>query len=165
MNNLLHMFFIITAKHRSDPMQPSHESGLTLIELLVVLLIVALGWFTLLPRLDPTAPASARDRPLAEVNELLARAGTEALNQGRFQELLLERQAGRLIWREESVRLPSGVAECRINNQPCPAREAVFRLYAHGGMDSLELVLFSGERWSSADLASHLVHQDLQGKY
>lgn len=140
------------------------QAGLTLIELLVVLLIVALGWFTLLPRLDPMNPSASQDRPLAEVNDLLARAGSAALAQGRFQELRLERQAGRLLWGGEGVRLPSAVAECRINDEPCPATEAVFRVYAHGGMDGLMIALFSGERWISAELAARLVQADLQGR-
>lgn len=137
------------------------QSGLTLIELLAVLLIVALGWFTLLPRLDPADPAASRDRPLAEMNELLAQAARAALAQGRFQEALLDRRLGVVEWGEKSIRLPSAVAECRINDQPCPAHEARFRVYAHGCMDKLALSLFSGERWVSADLSARMVHEDL----
>jgi len=134
-------------------------------ELLTVLLIVALGWFTLLPRLDPTDRSLTRDKPLAEVNDLLARAGAAALSCGRFQELRVERQPGRLVWGEEAVRLPSGIAECRVNNTPCPAGGAVFRVYAHGCMDRLVLALFSGERWTTADLSSRLVLANYQGSY
>lgn len=148
------------------PEQPSRtQAGLTLVELLVVLAIVALGWFTLLPRLDPTDASSAKDKPLAEVNQMLARAGAAALTHGRFQELSIEGRQGRLVWGEEAIRLPSPVAECRINAESCLVPEAIFRAYPHGGMDRLDLALFSGERWTSADLATRLVQAGSQGSY
>jgi prepilin-type N-terminal cleavage/methylation domain-containing protein len=142
-----------------------HQSGLTMMELLVVLLIVGMGWFSLLPRLDPTNPSASRNKPLAEVNELLDQAAAAALFQGRFQQLHLERHPDRLGWGEQIVQLPSTVAECRINDNPCPEGEALFRVYAHGLMDRLALALFSGERWASADLAARLVQADSQGRY
>jgi len=51
---------------RSDA-SPRNTAGLTLVELLIVLFIVGLGWFTLLPRLDPTRP-SGSSAPLHEMN-------------------------------------------------------------------------------------------------
>ena len=135
-------------------------SGLTLMELLVVLLVVAMGWFTLLPRLDPTDPAAAQDRPLLEVNELLARAADAARSSSRFQEVRLQRHLGRMTWGENVVRLPSAVAECRINDAPCSETETTLRIYAHGWMDRITLGLYSGERWTSADLATRLIQAD-----
>lgn len=138
-------------------------SGLTLMELLVVLLIVAMGWFTLMPRLDPTDPAAAESRPLLEVNALLARAAETACSSGRFQELRLERHTGRMIWGEEAVRLPTAVAECRVNEAPCSEADTTFRIYAHGWMDRLALGMYSGERWISADFTARLSRADGRG--
>lgn len=138
------------------------QSGLTLIELMAVLLIVSLGWFTLLPRLDPAGPSAARDKPLPEMNELLAEAAKAALATGRFQEVLLDRRTGFIEWGDTRVSLPSAVAECRINDQPCPPHEAHLRVYAHGFMDRLVLTLFSGESWISADLTARMIQPELQ---
>lgn len=130
----------------------SRARGLTLVELLIVLLIVSLGWFTLLPRLDPTRPDQAQ-QPMQAMNAFLAQVADAAFAQGRLQPLRLDPRQSRLSWNEKSHDLPAAVNGCTINSRPCPSRNVLLRVFPGGYMDNLELRFSTGEHWVSADLA------------
>ncbi|TVQ97920.1 MAG: hypothetical protein EA399_11880 [Desulfovibrionales bacterium] len=131
------------------------SEGLTMVELLIVLFIVSLGWFTLLPRLDPTRP-SARETPLHQVNTLLAQAHDAALQTGVFQTIRLDPVSGALSWNETVQRMPHPPSRCLVNGAPCPHPLSEFRIYPQGHMDRLELHFPGGERWTTMDLATRL---------
>lgn len=130
----------------------SRASGLTLVELLIVLLIVSLGWFTLLPRLDPTRPGRAQ-QPVQAMNDFLAQVEDAAFVQGRLQPVRLDPRVGQLNWNDKSHDLPGPVSGCTINTRPCPHRDVLLRVFPGGYMDNLELRFSTGEHWISADLA------------
>jgi hypothetical protein len=129
----------------------NNPPGLTLVELLVVLFIVGLGWFSLLPRLDPTNQANSDD-PLTEMNTILNQVRHKAFVTGRFQEVRIDHLQGRLFWNEESLRFRSPIARCTINTVPCQRPASNIRIYPPGYMDQLDLVFASGERWTTMDL-------------
>ncbi|WP_031386766.1 MULTISPECIES: Tfp pilus assembly protein FimT/FimU [Desulfonatronum] len=142
---------------RSDA-SPQSNAGLTLVELLIVLFIVGLGWFTLLPRLDPTRP-SGSNAPLHEVNVFLAQVRSTAIETGRFQAIRLDPTSGVLSWNEATHRLPTPPGRCVLNDSPCPHPAAHFRVYPQGHMDRLRLDFSSGERWTTADLDVRLINE------
>ncbi|GAB6059200.1 prepilin-type N-terminal cleavage/methylation domain-containing protein [Desulfonatronum parangueonense] len=139
----------------------TRQTGLTLIELLIVLLIVSLGWFTLLPRLDPTAPRRA-DAPLHELNVFLDQVRHAAFFSGRFQEVRLDHVQGRFVWNEASHRMHQPVTRCTINAAPCPRTEALLRIYPAGYMDPLVLVFANGEQWRTSELDVRLLASERQ---
>lgn len=133
-------------------------AGLTLVELLIVLFIVGLGWFTLLPRLDPTRP-SGSNVPLHEMNVFLDQVRVAAVQVGRLQVIRLDPATGALSWNESTHRLPHPPSRCILNDSPCPHPAARFRVYPQGHMDRLQLDFISGERWATADLDARLVNE------
>lgn len=148
-----------TAKRRAKRRACSSSSaGLTLVELLIVLFIVGLGWFTLLPRLDPTRPAGG-NAPLHEMNVFLDQVRDAAVQGGRFQVIRLDPATGVLAWNETTHSLPHPPGRCILNDSPCPHPAAHFRVYPQGHMDRLQLDFTSGERWTTADLDVRLTNE------
>jgi hypothetical protein len=140
---------------RSDA-SPRNTAGLTLVELLIVLFIVGLGWFTLLPRLDPTRP-SGSSAPLHEMNVFLNQARIAAVQTGRFQVIRLDPVSGGLSWNDATHSMPHPSGRCTLNDFPCPHPATHFRVYPQGHMDRLRLDFTNGERWVTADLDARLV--------
>lgn len=134
---------------------PSHPVGLTIVELLIVLFIVGLGWFTLLPRLDPTRP-SGPDAPLHEMNAFLAQAANAAVQAGRFQLIQLDPVSGGLTWNDASHSIPSPPSRCTLNGSPCPRPSTPVRIYPQGHMDRLLLDFPGGARWAVVDLQTRM---------
>ena len=129
----------------------SGQAGLTLVELLIVLFIVSLGWFALLPRLDPTGPRREH-APLHEMNEFLDQVRQEAFVSGRFQEIRVDHLQGRFTWNDSSQDLHQPVTRCTINESPCPRSETIVRVYPGGYMDHLVLLLADGKQWKASEL-------------
>jgi hypothetical protein len=142
---------------RSGPRDHA-SAGLTLVELLIVLFIVGLGWFTLLPRLDPTRP-SGSNAPLHEVNVFLDQVRNAAVETGRFQVIRLDTASGGLSWNEATHRMPNPPGRCVLNEIPCPHPFSHFRIYPQGHMDRLLFSFTDGERWTTADLDARLINE------
>ena len=130
--------------------------GLTLVELLIVLFIVSLGWFTLLPRLDPTGPAKGSE-PLIEINAFLDHIRHAAVQTGRFQVIRLDLASGGMTWNEASRGLPQPVTHCTLNGSPCPRPVTHLRIYPQGHMDRLQLHFADRGQWTTADLDARLI--------
>ncbi len=148
-------------KDASGSIDYAGEAGLTLVELLIVLFIISLGWFSLLPRLDPTGPGRA-DTPLHAMNTFLEQVRHAALLSGRFQEVRVDQLEGRLAWGETFHRLPMAVTRCTINAQPCSRPGAFVRIYPPGYMDRFDLTFPDGMQWATRDLDVRLAAVDRQ---
>ena len=146
---------------RSDA-SPQNNAGLTLVELLIVLFIVGLGWFTLLPRLDPTA-SPGRAEPLHQANAFLERVRHAAVQTGRFQEIRLDLASGALDWNGAALGLPNPVTRCTLNGATCPHPVVQVRIYPQGHMDQLHLQFAHREQWATAELDVRLVHDGRTG--
>ncbi|WP_291319819.1 prepilin-type N-terminal cleavage/methylation domain-containing protein [Desulfonatronospira sp.] len=133
-----------------------NPQGFTLIELLIVLLIVGLGWFTLLPRLDMSD--SSRQDSLYPVNELLRKAADEAAATNTLQRVHLAPGRDLLQWGELEARLPASLSRAEINKEQArgSGREASFLIYPAGHMDEVALVLVNGQHLRASPLDPRL---------
>lgn len=134
---------------------PRPPGGLTIVELLIVLFIVGLGWFTLLPRLDPTRP-SGPEAPLHAMNVFLAQAAETAAQTGRSQVVHLDLVFGGLTWNDATHHMPSPPSHCILNGSPCPHPSTSVRIYPQGHMDRLRLDFSGGARWAVVDLQTRM---------
>ena len=125
-------------------------SGFTFLELLVVLVIIGLGWFTLLPKLD-----LATGKPGGYVNELNAfvEEARQAATKGHaIQRLECALTSDRVRYGEESFTLPAALSEIRLNGERPDGQDFFLQIYPHGGMDAVELTLMNGDVLSAAPL-------------
>lgn len=128
--------------------------GFTLIELLIVLLIIGLGWFTILPRLDMSQ--NGEEQPLQRANELLSEAVAKATSANTLQRIYLVSGGNQLEWEESEVRLPASLSRAEINGEQATGRRHSFVIYPAGHMDEVELVLTDGTRLESNPLKAEL---------
>ncbi len=129
------------------------ERGHTLVELLLVLFIVGLGWFTLLPRLDP----SSREGELDTINTMLHRAGKRAVDTYAVQRVRLFPGRDYLEWEQDRFPLPAVLSGGEINGRRMTGQESSFALYPSGHMDEVNLLLTSGERLRSRPLMREIM--------
>lgn len=127
---------------------------MTLIELLLVLLIIGLGWFTLLPKLDLGTPGEQDN--LKQVNDLLFHAGLEAVRNHALQTVSCTLGQQEMHWKGQTASLPAPLSKLEINGEQATGTKAVFRIYPTGHMDQLSLRLSGGKQLRSQPLARKL---------
>jgi prepilin-type N-terminal cleavage/methylation domain-containing protein len=133
----------------------SGQSGLTLIELMVVMMIFALGWFALLPALNPqTEDASVTE--LNAVNSMLSKARLEAMSGNGIQRLMIQLRGVSVAWGSQTETLPSAVSDCQVNGKTRRDQWISFRIYPSGVMDELRLSLGNGVILAGAPLTASL---------
>jgi prepilin-type N-terminal cleavage/methylation domain-containing protein len=116
---------------------------MTLIEILVVIVIFGLGWFAVLPNLDLAGGRSGRGE-LEQVNVLLGRARTSALELGQTQLVTSTLGEETLAWNDEQADLPSGISRATVNGLSPATPVFSCRFYPSGVSDALRLVLLDG---------------------
>ncbi len=134
------------------------EKGLTLAELLIVLLIIGLGWFTLLPRLDLSVSGSQDN--ISNINTLLAQAGEKAAATGTFQKIYLIPGLNYVEWKQRRFELPSPLSSGEINGQRATREKFAFVVYPSGHMDELNLFLANGKQLRSIPLLREIMVVD-----
>lgn len=125
--------------------------GMTLIELLLVLLIIGLGWFSLVPNLDLNTAAEQDN--LKQVNDLLLQAGQQAVRSNTLQAITCTLGEEALHWKSQTAKLPAPLSRAEINGKQATGTKAVFRVYPTGHMDELSLRLSGGKHLQSRPLA------------
>lgn len=118
------------------------SGGLTFIELLIVLVIVGMGWFTLIPNLDLAGDRS--DDSLSQINSLIYEARTEAVVTDSPQYLFIDFKNGLVKWEEQEVALPAEVTSGHFNEEPVGEDGVEFTIYPEGFCDEVRLVLSDG---------------------
>ncbi len=130
-----------------------NQSGLTLAETLVVMAVMAVGWFALLPSLDPGG--SDQDF-VVRVNRLLIEAQKQAIQSGQAQQIVFPLPGDLLQWEEVSEKLPARLSSLKLNGSPLHSRPAGFRVYPSGHMDELQFRLINGESFFSRPLTARI---------
>jgi prepilin-type N-terminal cleavage/methylation domain-containing protein len=115
--------------------------GFTFIELLIVLLIVGMGWFTLMPNLDL---AGDRDDSLSKVNALIYAAKNKAVESDFRQIVYIDFENGLVKWNAEEATLPSKVSSGHLNEEPLGDDGVEFTIYPEGFSDEVRLVFSDG---------------------
>lgn len=118
------------------------QQGMTFIELLIVLVIVGMGWFTLMPNLDLAGDDEAD--ALSQVNSLVYRARTAAVADDTRQSLSIDFEEGAVFWGEVRKELPAPVSSGHFNEQPLGGEGVEFFIYPEGFCDEVRLVLDNG---------------------
>lgn len=120
----------------------SLQRGMTFLELLIVLVIVGMGWFTLMPNLNL---AKNKDTDvLSRVNTLIYKARTIAIADDERQILSIDFKDGIISWDEEKEKLPSEVSSGLYNDEPAGDDGIDFVIYPEGFCDEVRLVLNNG---------------------
>lgn len=133
----------------------SGQRGLTLIELIVVMMIFALGWFALLPTLNPQEEDPSVTE-LNAVNAMLNKARLEAMSGGGIQRLKIQHRGVSVAWGKQTEPLPSSVSDCQVNGETRRDHWILFRIYPSGVMDELRLSLGNGVILAGAPLTASL---------
>ncbi|WP_027720799.1 pilus assembly FimT family protein [Maridesulfovibrio zosterae] len=120
----------------------SRSGGLTFIELLIVLVIVGIGWFTLMPNLD--LAGNKEENHINLVNALIYEARAEAVETDSRQYVFINFEDGFIQWGEEKVSLPSSVSSGHFNEEPMSGDGMDFTIYPEGFSDEVRLVLSDG---------------------
>ncbi len=118
------------------------SGGLTFIELLIVLLIVGMGWFTLMPNLDLAGDKG--DDEVSLVNALIYEARGEAVDTDTRQIIEIDFENGIIRWGEEEASLPGSVSSGHFNEEPIDGEGVEFTIYPEGFSDEVRLVLANG---------------------
>lgn len=118
------------------------SGGLTFIELLIVLLIVGMGWFSLMPNLD-LAGNKDEDR-VSLVNALVYEARNKAVETDSRQFVHINFEDGMVSWNEEEESLPDTVSSGHFNEEPIAGDGVDFVIYPEGFSDEVRLVLTNG---------------------
>lgn len=118
------------------------SGGLTFIELLIVLLIVGMGWFTLMPNLDLAGDKG--DDDISLVNALIYEARNEAVDSDSRQIIYVSFEKGLVRWNEEEVALPDSVSSGHFNEEPIDGDGVGFTIYPEGFSDEVRLVFNNG---------------------
>ncbi|WP_031482609.1 type II secretion system protein [Maridesulfovibrio frigidus] len=124
----------------------SRSSGMTFIELLIVLIIVGMGWFTLMPNLD--LAGDGEEDALVQVNSFVYKARNRAVDTDSKQTLYIDFEEGFLQWGEEKVSLPGKVLSGHLNEEPLDGEGVDFSIYPEGFSDEVRLVLEGGVTFS-----------------
>lgn len=120
----------------------SSQKGMTFIELLIVLVIVGMGWFTLMPNLNL---AGGKDTDVINrVNALVYKARTEAVVSDTRQTVSINFKDGTIQWADSREDLPAGVSSGHYNDQPVADTGIDFIIYPEGFCDEVRLVLRNG---------------------
>lgn len=127
-----------------------NQQGLTLVELLVVLLIVGIGWFSLLPRLDVW---ENNNSPLSELNSMISKAAHESMKSGLRQDIFFVSGQNYVKWGEQVQELPGYLSRVEVNDQPATGSRWSFSIYPAGHMDQLVMIMTDGVRLESQPLA------------
>ncbi|MBI9112665.1 Tfp pilus assembly protein FimT/FimU [Maridesulfovibrio ferrireducens] len=117
-------------------------SGFTFIELLIVLIIVGIGWFTLMPNLD--LAGNGEEDTLNLVNAFVYKARTDAVETDSRQTLYIDFENGILRWKEEETALPGKVVSGHLNEEPLGGEGVDFSIYPEGFSDEVRLVFTDG---------------------
>ncbi len=120
----------------------NRSSGMTFIELLIVLVIVGMGWFTLMPNLDLAGDGDAD--VLSQVNSFVYKARNTAVDTDSKQILYIDFEEGFLQWGEDQVSLPGTVLSGHLNEEPLDGEGVDFFIYPEGFSDEVRLVLEGG---------------------
>ncbi|CCO23257.1 prepilin-type N-terminal cleavage/methylation domain-containing protein [Maridesulfovibrio hydrothermalis] len=116
--------------------------GLTFIELLIVLVIVGMGWFTLVPNLDLAGDKEADDISL--VNALIYEGRAVAVSTDTRQTIYIGFEKGVVEWGDEVATLPASVSSGHYNEEPIDGDGVNFAIYPEGFSDEVRLVLSDG---------------------
>ncbi len=130
-----------------------NKNGLTLTELLIVLLIIGMGWFTLLPRLDLTQETND---PLHQINTLLESAARTAQKTHSRQGIILFPGRDFFEWNDRKAQLPDVLSRAEINGKPMSGTRELFFIYPTGHMDELFFVLSNGSKFRSRPLLGRI---------
>ncbi|WP_320171804.1 prepilin-type N-terminal cleavage/methylation domain-containing protein [Maridesulfovibrio sp.] len=120
----------------------ARSHGLTFIELLIVLLIVGMGWFTLMPNLD--LAGGKKDDKVSLVNALIYEAKNKAVETDSRQIVHIDFESGEVRWNEETAELPDPVSSGHFNEDPVGGEGVDFTIYPAGFCDEVRLVLSNG---------------------
>ncbi|OEU70961.1 MAG: prepilin-type N-terminal cleavage/methylation domain-containing protein [Desulfovibrio sp. S3730MH75] len=120
----------------------SRSSGMTFIELLIVLVIVGMGWFTLMPNLDLAGDGD--EDALSQVNSFVYKARNIAVDTDSKQILYINFEEGFVQWGEDQVSLPDKVLSGHLNEDPLDDEGVDFSIYPEGFSDEVRLVLEGG---------------------
>lgn len=92
------------------------SGGFTFIELLIVLVIVGMGWFTLMPNLD--LAGDSEEDSLNLVNAMVYEARNKAVDSDSRQFVVIDFENGLVKWGEEEAKLPDTVISGHFNENP-----------------------------------------------
>jgi len=134
------------------------QNGLTLAELLIVLLIIGLGWFSLLPRLDLVG--SGDQDNIKNINTLLTLAGEKAREINTFQSIFLIPGQNYLEWEQRRYELPATLSSAEINGHRTTGQKSAFTVYPAGHMDELNIFLVNGKQLRSRPLLREIMVVD-----
>ena len=112
---------------------------------MVVVVIIGLGWFLLLPRLNLVQGEKSHTR-LDTLNAFLAQIKTEAEGNQTIQRIYVSVGGEKLTWGNQVYILPAPVSACRINGGTPPGLRYPFSVYPDGIMDSVQMELRSRDR-------------------
>ncbi len=118
------------------------SGGFTFIELLIVLIIVGIGWFTLMPNLN-LAGNKEKDS-LNLVNAFIYKARSEAVETDSKQTLYIDFEKGLVKWKGDEIALPGRVVSGHLNEEPLGGEGVNFAIYPEGFSDEVRLVFADG---------------------
>lgn len=122
--------------------QRSCHDGFTFIELLIVLIIVGIGWFTLMPNLN--LAGNKEEDILNRVNAFVYKARSDAVETDSKQVLYIDFEKGLLKWKDDKIALPGRVVSGHLNEEPLGGDGINFSIYPEGFCDEVRLVFADG---------------------
>ncbi|SMF34302.1 pilus assembly FimT family protein [Desulfovibrio gilichinskyi] len=131
------------------------SGGFTFIELLIVLIIVGIGWFTLMPNLN-LAGSKEKDS-LNLVNAFIYKARSEAVETDSKQTLYIDFEKGLVKWKDGEIALPGRIVSGHLNEEPLGGDGVDFSIYPEGFSDEVRLVFADGVTLSLDPLSVRFV--------
>jgi prepilin-type N-terminal cleavage/methylation domain-containing protein len=119
------------------------SAGFTLIELIVVLVIIGLGMFVLLPRLDFTSTGDLSDR--GKLDALAVQARQAAMLGDQTQRLVFLLGSNTVSWQDQEAELSGSVAKLLVSGKEPTDLERGVGIYADGHIDQCSILLSSGQ--------------------
>lgn len=121
-------------------------------------MIIGLGWFALLPRLD-LAGQEDKDK-ISSINALLDHAAEKASATHTFQKIILIPGQNYIQWEKHALELPSILSRGEVNGIEITGVQSAFAVYPAGHMDELNLFLANGQQLRSRPLLREILVVD-----